>query len=162
MYMVSIQDLRRVMLFQDLTDPMLEKLLPMVQAQSLGEREIIYEPGNAAEHFYSLKRGKVLLEAEVAPAIIISLGAIKSGYSFGWSALLPSAPHTSYAVSAEPSEIFVMPGAKFLALLDQDHTMGYLVMQKMGRILENRLERRTAQFLNVITRHPEIATLLGL
>jgi hypothetical protein len=40
--------------------------------------------------------------------------------------------------------------------------MGYLVMQKMGRILENRLERRTAQFLNVITRHPEIATLLGL
>jgi CRP-like cAMP-binding protein len=160
--MVSIEDLRRVMLFQDLTDPMLEKLLPMVQAQSLGEREIIYEPGNAAEHFYSLKRGKVLLEAEVAPAIIISLGAIKSGYSFGWSALLPPAPHTSYAVSAEPSEILVMPGDNLLALLDQDHTMGYLVMQKMGSILENRLERRTGQFLNVITRHPEIATLLGL
>ncbi|KPK31465.1 MAG: hypothetical protein AMK69_00295 [Nitrospira bacterium SG8_3] len=160
--MVSIEDLRRVMLLQDLTGPMLEKLLPMVQAEAFGEREIIYEAGNAADHFYSLKRGKVLLEAEVAPPIIISLGAIKPGYSFGWSALLPSASHTSYAVSAEPSEIFVMPGARFLALLDQDHTMGYLVMQKMGRILENRLERRTAQFLNVITRHPEIATLLGL
>lgn len=160
--MVSVEDLRKVVLFEDLTDQMLEQLLPMVQAESLGERQIIYEAGNTADQFYSLKRGKVLLEAEVAPAIIISLGAIKSGYSFGWSALVPSASHTSYAVSAEPSEIFVMAGDKLLALLDRDHTMGYLFMQKAARILENRLERRSAQFLNVITKHPEIAALLGL
>ena len=160
--MVSVEDLRKVVLFEDLTDQMLEQLLPMVQAESLGERQIIYEACNTADQFYSLKRGKVLLEAEVAPAIIISLGAIKSGYSFGWSALVPSASHTSYAVSAEPSEIFVMAGDKLLALLDRDHTMGYLFMQKAARILENRLERRSAQFLNVITKHPEIGALLGL
>ena len=160
--MVSVEDLRKVVLFEDLTDQMLEQLLPMVQAESLGERQIIYETGNTADQFYSLKSGKVLLEAEVAPAIIISLGAIKSGYSFGWSALVPSASHTSYAVSAEPSEIFVMAGDKLLALLDRDHTMGYLFMQKAARILENRLERRSAQFLNVITKHPEIGALLGL
>jgi CRP-like cAMP-binding protein len=160
--MVSTEDLKKIMLFENLTDRMLEQLLPMVQAESLGERQIIYEPGNTADQFYSLKRGKVLLEAEVAPAIIISLGAIKSGYSFGWSALVPSASHTSYAVSAEPSEIFVMAGDKLLALLDRDHTIGYLFMQKAARILENRLERRSAQFLNVITKHPEIGALLGL
>lgn len=160
--MVSVEDLRKVVLFEDLTDQMLEQLLPIVQAEPLGERQIIYETGNTADQFYSLKRGKVLLEAEVAPAIIISLGAIKSGYSFGWSALVPSASHTSYAVSAEPSEIFVMAGDKLLALLDRDHTMGYLFMQKAARILENRLERRSAQFLNVITKHPEIGALLGL
>jgi len=161
-YMASIEDLRRIMLFENLTDGMLEQLLPVVQEESFGEREIIYEAGNAADRFFSLKRGKVLLEAELAPALIISLGAIKSGYSFGWSALLPSASHTSYAVSAEPSEIFVMPGDKFLALLERDHAMGYLIMHKAARILENRLERRTAQFLKVITKHPEIGTLLGV
>ena len=150
------------MLFENLTDRMLEQLLPVVQEESFGEREIIYEAGNAADRFFSLKRGKVLLEAELAPALIISLGAIKSGYSFGWSALLPSASHTSYAVSAEPSEIFVMPGDKFLALLERDHAMGYQVMHKAAQILENRLERRTAQFLKVITKHPDIGTLLGL
>ena len=160
--MASIEDLRRIMLFENLTDGMLEQLLPVVQEESFGEREIIYEAGNAADRFFSLKRGKVLLEAELAPALIISLGAIKSGYSFGWSALLPSASHTSYAVSAEPSEIFVMPGDKFLALLERDHAMGYLIMHKAARILENRLERRTAQFLKVITKHPEIGALLGV
>jgi CRP-like cAMP-binding protein len=160
--MASIEDLRSVMLFENLTDGMLEQLLSVVQEESFGEREIIYEAGNAADRFFSLKRGKVLLEAELAPALIISLGAIKSGYSFGWSALLPSASHTSYAVSAEPSEIFVMPGDKFLTLLERDHAMGYQVMHKAAQILENRLERRTAQFLKVITKHPDIGTLLGL
>ena len=160
--MVSIEELRRVILFQDLTDHMREELAPMVQIDSIGERQVIYEPGSKADHFYSLKRGKVLLEAEIAPTLIISLSAIKPGYSFGWSALLPSAIHTSYAASAEPSEILVIPGAKFLAILDQDPTMGYAVMRKIVQVLENRLGHRTAQFLRVISKHPEIGALLGM
>ncbi len=160
--MISIEDLRRVVLFGGLTDQMLEELAPMVRMESIGERQVIYEPGSKADHFYSLKRGKVLLEAELAPTLIISLGAIKPGYSFGWSALLPSATHTSYAASAEPSEILVISGANFLAVLDQDHAMGYAVMRKIAQVLENRLERRTAQFLRVISKHPEIGTLLGM
>jgi CRP-like cAMP-binding protein len=161
-YMVSAQDLRGIALFEDLTDKMLDTLSPIVELQSYEDRQIIYEAGNAANHFYSLRRGKVLLEAELAPTLIISLGAIKQGYSFGWSALLSSASHTSFAVCAEPSEIYVVPGGKLSDLLDRDHTMGFLIMQKAAKILENRLERRSAQFLKVITKHPEIGTLLGL
>jgi CRP-like cAMP-binding protein len=141
---------------------MLEQLLPMVKAEFYAERQMVYEAGDAADFFYSLKRGKVLLEAELAPEFIISVGAIKPGYSFGWSGLVPSASHTSYAVCTELSEILTLPGDKFVALLDHDHSMGYLCMQKVATILENRLERRTAQFLKVITKHPEIGLLLGL
>jgi CRP/FNR family cyclic AMP-dependent transcriptional regulator len=160
--MASVEDLKRIILFQNLTNGMLEQLLPMVHVQPFEERHMVYEPGDTAHNFYSLKRGKVLLEAELAPALIISLGAIKPGYTFGWSALLSSASHTSYAVCAEPSEILVMPGDKFLDLLNRDSSMGYMVMQKVAKILENRLERRTAQFLKVISKHPEIGMLLGL
>lgn len=159
--MVSIEDLKKIRLFEDLTDQMLEQLLPMVQSESLEERQVIYEAGDTANRFYSLKRGKVLLEAELAPTIIISVGAIKPGYSFGWSALLPSASYSSYAVCAELSEIYVVPGDRLLDLLAREHYMGFLVMQKAAKILENRLERRTAQFLKVISKHPEIGALLG-
>ncbi len=160
--MVSLQDLRGIALFEDLADGMLEQLLPIAQSVSMEERHIVYEPGRTADQFYSVKRGKVLLEAELAPDFIISVGSIKPGYSFGWSALFPSDAHTSYAVCAEPSEIVVMPGDKLSGLLDRDCPMGFLVMKKSARILENRLERRTAQFLKVIGKHPEIGTLLGL
>ncbi len=160
--MVSLQDLKGIALFDNLTDGMLERLIPLAQEMSLEERQIIYEAGGPAEQFYCLKRGKVLLESELAPEFIISVGSIKPGYSFGWSALFQPASHTSYAVCAEQSEILVMPGDKLSGLLEDDRTMGYLVMQKSAKILENRLERRTAQFLKVISRHPEIGTLLGL
>lgn len=160
--MVSVEDLRRILLFEDLPDPMLEQMLPIVQVESLEERRVIYEAGSIADRFYALKSGKVLLEAELAPTLIISLGSIKPGYSFGWSALRPGATHTSYAVCVEPCEVFVMPGDKFLALLDRDTTMGYRVMQKVAAILEGRLDRRTGQFLKVITKHPEIGALLGV
>jgi CRP-like cAMP-binding protein len=160
--MVSVEDLKKIALFEDLTDGMLDKLGSLVEVESFEERQIIYEAGNTADRFYSVKRGKVLLEAELAPAVIIALGSIKQSYSFGWSALRPSASHTSYAVCSEPSDIYTMPGDKFVELLDSDHSMGYRVMQKATTILENRLERRTAQFLKVITKHPEIGTLLGL
>jgi CRP-like cAMP-binding protein len=160
--MVSIEDLKKIALFRNLTDQMLEELLPVVQEESFGEREIIYEAGNAATHFYSLKRGKVLLEAELAPTLIISLGAIKPGYSFGWVSLNPPATHTSYAVSVEPSELLVMSGNEYSNLLDRNEALGYLVMRNAAEILENRLERRTEQFLKVITKHPQIGTLLGL
>jgi len=160
--LASIEQLKRIRLFEDLTDGMLEQILPLAQEQSFAEREIIYEPGSEATHFYSLTTGKVLLQTELASALIISLGAIKPGYSFGWSALLPEPAHTSLAVCVESCEIMVMPGDKFKALFDQDHTMGFLVMQKAATILENRLERRTAQFVKVITKHPDIAMLLGL
>ncbi|MCK5340293.1 MAG: cyclic nucleotide-binding domain-containing protein [Desulfobulbaceae bacterium] len=160
--MVSIEDLKRIVLFQNLPDQMLEKLLPVVKEESFKEREIIYEAGNAATHFYSLKRGKVLLEAELTPTLIISLGSIKTGYSFGWAALNPPATHTSYAVSVEPSEMFVISGDKYLDLLDHNEAMGYLIMLNSARILENRLEHRTGQFLKSISKHPEIRRLLGL
>ena len=159
--MVSLQDLRGIALFEDLADGMLEQLLPLMEMESLGEGQIIYEAGSAADRFYCLKRGKVLLESELAPEFIISVGAIKPGYSFGWSALFPSASHTSYAVCAEPSEILVISGSTLSGLLGRDHAMGFLVMQKSARILENRLEHRTAQFLKVLSKHPEIGALLG-
>ena len=92
----------------------------------------------------------------------ISLGSIKSGYSFGWSALLPGSSHTSYAICTEPCEVLTMPGTKFLNLLNSDHTMGYRVMEGVVRILKNRLERRTGQFLKVMSKHPDIQKLLGL
>jgi CRP-like cAMP-binding protein len=123
---------------------------------------MVYEEGGAAKQFYALKRGKVLLEAELAPEFIISVGSIKPGYSFGWSALFPQETYGSYAVCSEPSEIMIMAGDKLSEILESDHAMGFLFMKKAAKILENRLGRRTEQFLKVISKHPEIGMLLGM
>jgi CRP-like cAMP-binding protein len=134
----------------------------MVHAHQFKDREVVFEEGERADNFYMLKRGKILLEVEISEAIIISLGSIKSGYSFGWSALIPVSSYTSYAVCTEPCDVLSVPGNSFLSLLHQDHTMGYILMENVVKILKNRLERRTGQFLKVMSKHPDIQKLLGL
>jgi CRP-like cAMP-binding protein len=141
---------------------MQEKMRRIIELRQFKEGEIVYEEGDRAENFYMLKRGKILLEVEVSKQIIISLGSIKSGYLFGWSALIPGSAHTNYAVCTEPCDVLVTPGAKFLNLLKTDHTMGYRIMERVMEILKKRLDRRTGQFLKVMSKHPDIQKLLGL
>ena len=156
------EDLKSIYLLENLTDPMLERILPIIEPLQFDEREVVFEEGERADNFYMLKRGKILLEVEISESIIISLGSIKSGYSFGWSALLPGSFHTSYAVCTETCEVFAIPGQQFLDLLNEDDTMGYRVMEFVAKILKNRLDRRTGQFLKVMSKHPDIQKLLGL
>lgn len=155
--MLALEDLKKIYLLQRLTDPMLEKVRPLVQTNHFENREVIFREGEAAKNLYMLLRGKVLLEVEASEAMMIALGAIKAGYSFGWSALVPeSSSYTTYAICVEPCEVLCVPGDSFLELLEEDHSMGYRIMQGVANILKNRLERRTNQFLKTLRKHPDI------
>ena len=158
--MVSTEDLRKINLLHNLTDEMLGKIPPIVELKQFNERDMVFQEGDKADHFYMLKKGKILLEVEVSKDIIISLGSIKTGYSFGWSALLPGQSHTNYALCTEPCEVLSITGEEFIKFLDQDHEMGYIIMQDVASILKNRLDRRTGQFLKVMSKHPDIQKLL--
>ncbi len=158
--MVSIDELKRVVVFENMTTSMLEKLASIIEVESFGERQTIFNASSAANRFYSVKKGKVLLTTEIAPDVSVSFGAIKPGYSFGWPALFPSSIYNTHAVSVESSDVFVISSEKILDMVQDDHSIGYVFMQKVAEILENRLEYRSAQFLNLLSRHPELASVI--
>jgi CRP-like cAMP-binding protein len=160
--MVSKENLRNILLLRDLPDSFLDTILPSVRREGLDRGAVVFEEGSKAEDFYMLLRGKILLEVEVSSSIIIALGSIKSGYSFGWSSLLDGGIHSSYAIAAEPCEVLSIPGTRFMRALDQDKISGFLVMTRVFHIFRRRLERRTNQFLKVMQKHPDIQQLLGL
>jgi CRP-like cAMP-binding protein len=156
---VSFAELKKIYLLENLDDSMLGKMLPFTQMHLFGDRAVIFKEGQQAENFYMLLKGKVVLEVEASESIMISLGSVKSGYSFGWSALLRGSKYTSYAVCVEPCEVIAIPGNIFLQLLEENHSMGYRVMVDVVTILKRRLERRTGQFLKTLRTHPDIEKL---
>lgn len=158
--MASIEDLKKIFLFKKLSDKNLEQILPIIKLHEFEEEEGIFKEGDKGDTFYMLKRGKVLLEVDISEMISISIASVKPGFSFGWSALIPDSFYTSHAICAEPSEVLCILGTEFLDLLRRDYTMGYYIMEGLVRIIQNRLERRTAQFLMLMSKHPDIQKLL--
>jgi len=157
--MVSLDDLRQIYLLANLPESMMQELASLVQLRIFSENATIYREGEEAQDFYMLLKGKVLLEREASPSIMVSLGAVKSGFSFGWSALLPGWSYTTIAISAEPCEILTIPGRDILRVLEENHSIGYRFLTEVVKIYHRRLHRRTDQFLKALREHPDMERL---
>jgi CRP/FNR family transcriptional regulator, cyclic AMP receptor protein len=163
--MITVQDLRRVVVLGNFSDPMLQSFLPLVRLLHFSEGEVVFREKEPAEHFFFLKTGKVLIEQRLSEKITVSIDSIKPGYSFGWSAVLggdiePYSRYTSDAICVESSAVLAVNGDELRDLLDNDHTMGYLFTRRLNRVIKQRLVHRTEQFLRIIRQHPDIYELI--
>lgn len=158
--MVSREDVKDIVMLGYLTEEMIQRLLPEIELIRYDEREIIFRSGDSAEMFYMLKRGKILLEQRISDKVTVSVGAVKPGFSFGWSAMLGGETYSLDTVCGEPCEVLRIRSRTLIDMLEQDHSMGYLLMQRLLRVVKKRLDNRTQQFLKVITDHPDIQPLI--
>ena len=163
--MITKDELRRIVIIGYLTDSMLENLIPIVERVHFDEREYIFRQGDSAEKFFMLSHGKVLLEQRISDKMTVSIESVRPGYSFGWSGMMsggiePYSRYTSDAISTEASELFVLKGEDLNNLLDEDHHMGYLICQRLTRVIARRLRHRTEQFVRIIKQHPDIDNLI--
>jgi CRP/FNR family transcriptional regulator, cyclic AMP receptor protein len=157
--MVTMEDLKNIVMLRYLSDEMIASMLPFVAQTQFEEKEIIFNEFEPAEKFYMLKRGKVVLELRVSDKITVSVGSVKPGYAFGWSAMLGDSAYTTDAICAESSEVLEISVKDLKGLLDNNFEMGYILTQRLLVVLKKRLDIRTEQLLRVIKHHPEIQRL---
>lgn len=154
--MIEKSDLKDIICLSYFTDEMLEKIIPIIDYMRFDERESIFYQGEQAERFFMLKRGKILLEQRISDKVTISVGSVKAGYSFGWSAMLDIETYRSDGICAEPSVVYSVKGEKLKRLLDQEPEMGYIFIQRLLRVVKSRLDHRTEQFLRLLKNHPDM------
>ncbi|RJQ56044.1 MAG: cyclic nucleotide-binding domain-containing protein [Desulfobacteraceae bacterium] len=154
--MLEIEDLKKIVILTYLSDEMLKRVIPIVDFLRFDEREQVFLEGEPAGRFYMLRRGKMLLEKRISENITVSVGTIKAGFSFGWSAMLDGGAYTSDAICAEPCEIFSFRREKILPLMESDPRMGYIIFQRLLQVVKKRLDHRTEQFLKAISSHPDL------
>jgi len=158
--MISKETLKQIVMMQYLSDDMLDELLPITELLQYDEKEFIFHQGDKADRYFFLLQGKVLLEQRISSGITVSLSAIKPGYSIGWSAMLDGDAYTTDAICAEPGQLLSYRVEKLKALLDKNLAMGYIMSQRLLRVIKKRYDIRTEQFIKVIKHHPEIGSLL--
>ncbi|MBW2591563.1 MAG: cyclic nucleotide-binding domain-containing protein [Deltaproteobacteria bacterium] len=157
--MVSLEELKQIVMMRHLTDAMIESLRPHIDILHFVQEEMIFREGDKANRLYLLKRGKVLLEKKMSKKITLYFDSIKEGYSFGWSAMLDGGSYTSHAICAEPCEVFSLRKKTIIDLMNKDHDLGYILTQRILRVMKNRLDHRTNQFLRSIVNQPDMQNL---
>lgn len=158
--MISREELKQIVMLGHLNDEMLDKLIPITELQHFDKREFIFRQGEKARYFYMLKEGKVILEQEITDKIAVSVSAIKPGYSFGLSAMLGGEVYNLDAVCAESCKVFAFQDEKLEAIFEEDHSLGYIMSQRLLHIMKKRYDIRTEQFIKTLRHHPEISSLL--
>lgn len=159
--MVTRDDVRDILILGHLPEDIIKSLLPEIEMLRFDRGQIIFHGGDPAYHFYMLKRGKVLLEQRISDKVTVSVGAVKPGYSFGWTSLVGEGDTYSLdTVCGEPCIVMRIRARVLLDLLDQNHTHGYLLTRRILRVMKKRLDHRTVQFIKVIMEHPDIQPLV--
>lgn len=159
--MPSHDDVRDIVDLSHLTEPMLDAILPHLDILKYEEEDIIFQEGDSADRLFFLKRGKVLLEKRISDKISFSIGAVKPGNSFGWSAVMGRGmTYSTMTLCVEPSTVYSIRSDKMLNLLDKDHEMAFIFYQRLLWVVKSRLDHRTSQFVTVLRNHPDIESLI--
>ncbi len=157
--MISKDDFKNNNIFGDLSDEMIEKVIPLAELVKYEQRDFIFKENDVVESFYMIKRGTVLIEQKLTGKMTVTAGTITAGESFGYSSLFSEGLYSTNAVCSDQCEIIVINGERINDILKSDHSMGFFVMQNIIGVLNNRLTRRTDQFLKAVVSHPDIHEL---
>lgn len=157
--MISKDDFKNNNIFGNLTDEMIDKILPLAEIANFEQRDFVFKEGDVVENFYMMKRGTVLIEQKLTDKMTVTAGTITAGESFGYSSLFSEGLYSTNAVCSDQCEVIVINGERINDLLKADHSMGFHVMQNIVAVLNNRLSRRTEQFLKAVSTHPDIYEL---
>jgi toluene monooxygenase system ferredoxin subunit len=101
----------------------------------------IYSLGDPAEDFYVLTEGMVRFTLGVGRRDTSAGEIIRRGEVFGWAALVETTQRriaTAYCLT--PCEVLALDGRRLVALMEEDHGLGYALMKQLSILLTSELK----------------------
>ncbi len=160
--MVTINDLKKINIFKNAPDKVLSEISQFCQLKIYSPKSILFNKGDMVDDIYMILHGKVLMEVDVSPTVSLALDAMKSGYIFGVTSLIPETPAPATAVCVDVCEIMVIKTDEMRKVLESHKDFAYVFMTRVANIFRLHLEARTRQFMKIIQYHPELKELFEL
>jgi CRP-like cAMP-binding protein len=149
--MLEMEDLKSIIMLNDLNDAMLEKMLKVTKKTTYSSGEYIFKEGDYAEYLYAVLNGKAGLELQKNTNTLVMINTITRGYAFGFSALVDTEQkkYISHAKALTDVTLLKWRVEDLWKLFHKDSEMGYLLMKRIAKIAKKRLQLRNAQFLEI-------------
>jgi CRP/FNR family cyclic AMP-dependent transcriptional regulator len=111
-----------------------------------GPGEVIFHEGDPANRFYLIEKGKVaLISANKRDTQQIQV--IGAGEVLGWSWLFPPYVWHFDARTIESTDAIFLYGTRLREACEEDHDLGYELMQRIAAVLIERLQATRHQLI---------------
>lgn len=108
--MSIIELLKRLEIFATLLDDDLNFLITRIKEQTFSKNELIFSKDSAAEHFYIVRSGEILVSQESQDGKNFELAKYITGDCFGEFCYITGTPHDVEAKVLKYSKILIFPG----------------------------------------------------
>ncbi len=109
----------------------------------------LFREGEAANEFYIVRHGRVALETHVVERGTVVLQTVSAGGILGWSWLVPPYHWHSDARALEPTRAIALDGACLRNKCEAMPSLGYELMKRFARVLDESLHATRLQLLDV-------------
>lgn len=100
----------------------------------------VYQIGDPAFTSYVLVEGRILFSLSVGQRQASAGQVIGHGDVFGWAALVePGQPRNGTAMAMAPCTALAIDGTALIAMADGDHSLGYVLMRALNKIITGTL-----------------------
>lgn len=148
--MASIGELKKVSLFESLSDDQLKAIAKLGQEKSFDPGTEIFKQGQKAETLYVLLGGMVTLRIKAEEEIDLMAETLKeTGSVFGTASLMTPQTSNVTAKCIKGSNVLAIDAAGFREILKKDPSIGFEVMTKLAQLYFNRLNSTRAAITNL-------------
>jgi CRP/FNR family transcriptional regulator, cyclic AMP receptor protein len=139
-------------IFEGLEPAQLELLAACAVNAHIAAGAMVLRLGEAADHFYLIRRGTVSLEVPAPAGGALRIETLEAGDAVGWSWLFAPYRWQLDARAIEACDLVSFDGACLRGKCEADHELGYELMRRFAAQLIERLQATRLQLLDVYGR----------
>jgi CRP-like cAMP-binding protein len=131
--------LKKVALFQGLTQGQLAKVASIGQSRSYPGGAFLFHEGEAGQEMYVIEEGRVRISKTVPGIGEEALAILEQGQYFGEMAVIEEGPRSADAIAHTPCTVWVIDRARLDQLMFTDKDLAYVLLWTFVRTMSERL-----------------------
>ena len=136
---MDITDLKKVPLFDTLTDDELNEVLGLSKKEEHKSGDKIFAEGDAGDRLYIIDSGAVRISKNIPGIGEEALCVLNPGDYFGEMAIIDNAPRSADALSHEDACLLTLSKADLEKLMEKNKELAYKLLWKFVETLSKRL-----------------------
>jgi len=143
--MVSVEVLRATPYFAAVSNERLRLVAAIAEERAFEAGDILFEETESATGILIVQEGEIDIVYALPDGKQCVVDTVVRGDLIGWSTLVEPFRRTATAAARTPANCIFIDAAGIRRLCEEDHTLGYRLMQKLAETLSRRLRGALVQ-----------------